>query len=393
MAQSRKKREVEKIRKEPRSPIDVFQFLDPSRNSTRTSLAGNRAPTSEITMDENSRSQSCARSLHSDSGISIRDSSSESLNRKQSDLEMVEEGKPLTYNRRRNLTDNKSHKGEIEDSSDESDDPESFYLGHEKQKPASLVKLPKKRSVDTRGLSGYDLLAHQLSEREIQPMYRRFDWLQHRNLLQLQDELDELEEELKRLDHDDARFRLAQSSTHGQDIPASRRIDCQWQSTVELCGRRVEILAIIQVKLKQYNKMLQSYRKLSLQLQMAHPEDVEEYHSWLMETHSIDLQETKFLDHTEDLVAVGRPRSHHSRQQSAIQMVVMTVAGSIMIPLLAFSVIPSYLPRIFVVVFTGLGLTRISYLEKAQELIQPEQFRTCLSVYLGVMLVAALTVL
>lgn len=125
---------------------------------------------------------------------------------------------------------------------------------------------------------------------------------------------------------------------------------------------------------------------------MAHPEDVEEYHSWLIETHPIDLQEAKFLDQTEDLVAVGRPRSRQLRQQSAIQMVVITVAGSIMIPLLAFSVIPSYLPRIFIVVFTGLGLTRLSHLGKAQEVIQAEQFRTCLSVYLGVMLVAALTV-
>lgn len=256
MPQSRRKREVEKVRKEPRSPIDVFQFLDPSRNSTRTSLAGNKPPTSEVTMSENLRSESCARSLHSDSGISIRDSSPESLNRRQSDLEMVEEGKPLAYDlKRRNLT-GKAQKRAPADSSDESEDPELFYLGPEKQRSASLVNVPKKRSVDTRGLSGYDLLAHQLSHGEIQPMYRKFDWLQQRNLLQLQDELAEMEEELKRLDHEDARFRSAQRSNHGQHIPASRRVDCQWQNTVELCGRRVEILAIIQVKLKEYSMYL-----------------------------------------------------------------------------------------------------------------------------------------
>lgn len=281
MAQSKRKRDVDTARHvEPRVPIDVFQFLDTTRstNSSRLSLAENGPskprPIPQAMIVGSTSPESCARSLHSDSGISLRDSSPEPLSRRQSELEMVEEGKPLTQGltRRsstRQIVDRRSEGknssvANASESSSDSEDPESYYLGPAKQTVERFSNpLKSKRQIVEHGLSGYDLLAQQLSEGYIQPTYRRFDWLQHRSLLQLQDEIAELEEELKRLDYQDAQCRLAAQRSQGQQIPASRRLDWQYQNTAELCARRVEILGLTQVKLNQYSMLNLSKRTSS----------------------------------------------------------------------------------------------------------------------------------
>lgn len=264
MPPSKRKREIESLRPaEPSFPIDVFQFLDPtrSRNSSRLSVAengtGKAKPVPQVMAAGRASPESCRRSLHSDSGISIRDSSPESLSRRDSELEMVEEEKPLrsiTSNQKGNRDSEGSYRVINERSSD-SEDPESYYLGSVKQRGAQHImnNSKTKRLVVENGLSGYDLLAQQLSDGQIQPIYRRFDWLQHRTLLNIQDELAELEGELKQLDYQDSEFRLAARRSQGRIIPASRRLDWQFQSTAGLCARRVEILARAQSKLKQYS--------------------------------------------------------------------------------------------------------------------------------------------
>jgi hypothetical protein len=111
-------------------------------------------------------------------------------------------------------------------------------------------------------VTGYELLASQLSSRpvasdpehgdRIKPIYRKFEALNHRVLLHLQDELSELEEQLHRLDLSDT-----QSRRTAQDIiPASRRAsaaaggDLQWHKT--------DVLGKIGFKLAQYSKSTSS---------------------------------------------------------------------------------------------------------------------------------------
>jgi hypothetical protein len=108
---------------------------------------------------------------------------------------------------------------------------------------------------------GYELLAHKLSELKkdkhnkeetVVPAYRKFEQLNHRVLLHLQDEISELEEDLRQLDHD-----IAQASPGGQTghhQPASRRGDTRYGN--DLHSRRIALLGRIFQKLEQYSKCL-----------------------------------------------------------------------------------------------------------------------------------------
>lgn len=82
----------------------------------------------------------------------------------------------------------------------------------------------------------------------IKPIYRRFEALNHRLLLHLQDELSELEEQLHRLDTTDTQTRRLQSSI----LPASRR--AEFLVGGELQSHKTEILSKIAFKLGQYSE-------------------------------------------------------------------------------------------------------------------------------------------
>jgi hypothetical protein len=110
-------------------------------------------------------------------------------------------------------------------------------------------------------IAGYELLAEKLSkgsednqaksgEEAVVPMYRKFENLNHRVLLHLQDEIAELEEELRYLDEC-----IAQCSPRdhaGRHHPASRRGDARYGG--ELHYRRTELLGRVYLKLGQYSK-------------------------------------------------------------------------------------------------------------------------------------------
>lgn len=109
---------------------------------------------------------------------------------------------------------------------------------------------------------GYELLAEKLSEPtkgskskrpqtgNIVPMYRKFETLNHRVLLHLQDEVCEMEEELRWLDEC-----IAQQSPRndtGHAYPASRRGDARYGN--EWHYKRTQLLGRIFQKLGQYSK-------------------------------------------------------------------------------------------------------------------------------------------
>lgn len=105
-------------------------------------------------------------------------------------------------------------------------------------------------------VTGYELLASKLStykstdgekDQKIKPMYRKFEALNHRLLLHLQDEISELEEQLHRLDNADTQSRR----TQGRIIPASRRMAAQ--AGGELQWHKVDVLGKIGYKLAQYS--------------------------------------------------------------------------------------------------------------------------------------------
>ncbi|KAM7201103.1 hypothetical protein V8F33_003515 [Rhypophila sp. PSN 637] len=186
-------------------------------------------------------------------------------------------------------------------------------LGHPKHLPRA-EKLP---------VSGYELLAAKLSapgarprplsaglmanaaeasgrqDPQIRPIYRRFEALNHRLLLHLQDELSELEEHLHRLDTADTQTRRLQ----GGILPASRRAESV--AAGELQWHKTDILTKIGAKLNQYNQALASFSQTQ-QLQPAHASDIELYRSFLSTHRPIADNETRFLDTAEDLVSLSK---------------------------------------------------------------------------------------
>jgi hypothetical protein len=109
--------------------------------------------------------------------------------------------------------------------------------------------------------AGYELLANKLSETpkksslvrkggNFVPMYRKFEHLNHRVLLHLQDEVCEMEEELRYLD--ESIIQTSPRDEAGHAFPASRRGDARYGN--ELHYKRTELLGRIFQKLGQYSK-------------------------------------------------------------------------------------------------------------------------------------------
>ena len=103
--------------------------------------------------------------------------------------------------------------------------------------------------------SGYELLATQLATRHpdvengrvLKPIYRKFEFLNHRVLLHLQDELSELEQCLQQIDRADSQARQLERSM----IPASRRAAAQAGGDLE--WHKTDVLGKIGYKLTQYS--------------------------------------------------------------------------------------------------------------------------------------------
>jgi hypothetical protein len=156
----------------------------------------------------------------------------------------------------------------------------------------------------------------------IRPIYRKFEALNHRLLLHLQDELSELEEQLHRLDTADTQTRRLQNCI----LPASRR--AEFVAGGELQWRKTDILGKIGFKLGQYSKhppflpqilagkqltiidhALDSLMKTT-SLPPASMSDIEDYRTYLATHNPIAEIETRFLDPTRDLICLDPTRGH-----------------------------------------------------------------------------------
>ncbi|KAI0460630.1 hypothetical protein F5B21DRAFT_16730 [Xylaria acuta] len=153
-------------------------------------------------------------------------------------------------------------------------------------------------------LTGYELLASRLSALSadrrgpLRPIYRRFEALNHRMLLHLQDEICELEEKLHRLDTADTQNRRLPNGI----LPASRR--AEFISGGEFQWHKTDILGQIGWKLDQYNRVLSSFRE-TMSLPAPTLADISQYRGFLASYAPISEAETQFLDATDDLVCLG----------------------------------------------------------------------------------------
>jgi len=302
----------------------------------------------------------------------------------------------------------------------------SRYQYHMQQRPLPRAeKLP---------VTGYELLASRLSAfpgsdnengGRIKPMYRKFEALNHRLLLHLQDELSELEEQLHRLDHADTQSR--RTDRHGYIIPASRRLAAQ--AGGELQWHKTDVLGKIGYKLNQYNQALSSFNSTQ---SLNHPdaEDIEQYRTYLQTEQPIAEAETHFLDPTDDLVSIysdnlapppflrtsHAPSSTVSSSEISSQVsssvapppspvraapqpelqpmlpgLATAIAIAILVPIITFSVIPGFIGRLtvamLVAVFMVGGLVQSGIVQR--NMLLGKESLTCAGIYVGVMTVIA----
>ncbi|KAL9083876.1 MAG: hypothetical protein Q9165_008346 [Trypethelium subeluteriae] len=179
-------------------------------------------------------------------------------------------------------------------------------------RPHSIQSLTKSSEPDKTLLVGYEALAAKLSSndqpesnRPLQPIYRKFEHLNHRILLYLQDEVAELEDELRRLDESIAQA-SAKAAGKEKSLPASRRAEAK--AGTEAHHRRVELLGRIFMKIGQYNQAFSSYHSLLSSSSPASPPDIAAYETYLTTQKPLVDAESRFLHHRADLLT-PLPRS------------------------------------------------------------------------------------
>lgn len=108
-------------------------------------------------------------------------------------------------------------------------------------------------------IAGYAHLAYKLDSsapqsRHLPPLYRRFEAINHRLLLHLQDEIAQMEEELETLDRQDTEQRVSAAvDKHKTPPAASRRSDIEFGPFSEVHARRTALMERLAFKVAQYS--------------------------------------------------------------------------------------------------------------------------------------------
>ncbi|KAJ5141321.1 uncharacterized protein N7443_010709 [Penicillium atrosanguineum] len=246
--------------------------------------------------------------------------------------------------------------------------------------------------------SGYGLVASHLTHSTTQekagfpPLYRRFESVNHRVLLHLQDEIAQMEEELHTLDEYEEMHRIATAEQEGiKPVPASRRMEAQSQAYSSLHYRRMDLMAALTHKIEQYNNALSSYSKVLQTLPRASEDDVQNYRSWMKQHNPIAAAETRFLDQDADLVSLT-PRLAASAAAAPANMAIVIASGAILFPLLAFSMIAEFSGRLVVVTVVGGAAAAIAanYSAGIDTLVDSRDGWRCATIYFGFMTLAAM---
>ncbi|OGM42124.1 hypothetical protein ABOM_009165 [Aspergillus bombycis] len=244
--------------------------------------------------------------------------------------------------------------------------------------------------------SGYGLLSWQLSssvekeEPSLPPLYRRFEDLNHRVLLYLQDEIAQMEEELHVLDEYEEMHRVSTAEQEGTNIvPASRRMDAQAQVYSSLHYRREEVMAALVQKTQQYNNSLSAYSKVTQALPSASDKDIDTYRTWMKENAPVAVAETRFLEHNKDLISLTTRSTPNAT--SAFSAIIIASAA-ILLPLLAFGMIAEFSGRLLVVAMVGGAASAIASNSAtgAEKLVASHDGWRIATLYFGFMTIAAM---
>ncbi|CAI7618919.1 unnamed protein product [Penicillium glandicola] len=268
--------------------------------------------------------------------------------------------------------------------------------------------------------SGYGLLASHLTKSASEesggfpPLYRRFETVNHRVLLHLQDEISQMEEDLQTLDEYEEMHRVNIAEEEGtKPLPASRRRDAQSQVYSSLHFRRMDLMSALIQKTEQYSKLpsfhfpycyphsrrpdqhtdnaLSAYSKVLQTLPRASEQEITGYRGWMRENKPVAGVETRFLIHDADLVSLT-PRLAASAAAAPVYVAIIIASGALLLPLLAFSLIAEFSGRLVVVTVVGGAAAAIAanYSAGIDALVDSRDGWRCATIYFGFMTIAAM---
>ncbi|KAL8812641.1 MAG: hypothetical protein Q9223_004901 [Gallowayella weberi] len=280
-----------------------------------------------------------------------------------------------------------------------SDPPEAYYVPHTTDAPKSLEpatfrlpvtppelspQLPRSRKqapckASSVKKTGYAQLASTISSQHssvIKPVYRKFETLNNRILLYLQDEIAELEADMERLD---VAITQEEQCLGKAKHPESRRAEAkmpsqlQWQRN-ELIGRCMgkisvysmwpPVPAVIAERRTRTNftdirslsdQTLASYSSLAKTLSSSSHSDIKTYQKWLTKHNSITDSEASFLQHRNDLITVSSPIGQSSAPM-ILEYSPVTVALTILTTIIVFKFVPQFFARVIMSAVIGLAL-------------------------------------
>lgn len=250
------------------------------------------------------------------------------------------------------------------------------------QSSHSSMPPPPEAQVQT-GKSRYDLLASAIGSRDeasLMPIYRKFETLNNRILIYLQDEIAKMEEGLKRLDatitEEDGQVTHLMAPMH--TYPSQSK----WQ--------RHELICRILAKVEQYNTALSSYSNLTKSLQPASQTDIHSYHEWITKHAPLLQEETEFLHNGADLMTLLQPKFQKPLypQDIPTMVVVVTLVSTIVV----FRVVPSVLARLVISAVVGLASLFTLAPHILADVKQIRESKRMIGSYAAVMLVLAIVV-
>ncbi|KAI9369357.1 hypothetical protein BJX61DRAFT_151631 [Aspergillus egyptiacus] len=275
-------------------------------------------------------------------------------------------------------------------------------------------KIRRGSKSSSRPPTGYALLAYRLSasaenkeHTSLPPLYRRFGDINHRVLLYLQDEISQLEEELRVLDDYEEMQRRGAAEQEGTRVPpASRRMDIQAQAYSSLHYRREEVMGALIQKTEQYNNALAAYSKVLQILPRAANSDIDTYRKWMKANNPIAANETRFLDHPRDLIsltpklpttaaaAAAAATTTTFKRPSPFHSAIIIASAAIVLPLVAFSIVAEFSGRMIVVAVVGGAAAAAAshYSAGTEQLARSQDGWRCATIYFGFMAVAALCI-
>ena len=285
-------------------------------------------------------------SLHSDSGISIRGPSPERSpiqgHKKSSSRSSTHKNHALT--RTKSVSSTSSTSSRLS-RMEQLETPESFYakpqvsqspLARSQTKNQQAQTKPRGRPPASPQKHGYDFLTSCISatdEEKIRPIYRRFETLNNRILMVMQDEIVTIEKDLAIVDRQIADL---EGST---PPPASRRSELQTPTPMQ--WHRMQLVGMLIPKLSQYNRTLASYQSV-VNMPTTSVDQIKQYKDLLEQYEPLVSSETAFLDETIDLVTVSTFSAiEHGQQKTRYEL-----GATLFFLILAFKLIPSFIGRI-----------------------------------------------